>query len=143
MSKKPVSCGVIITDGKVILLGHSTGNEHWDIPKGKMDKGETYIQTALRELQEETSIVLSADDVVEIGVLSYTPRKDLYLCCYKTDDLPDINDVVCTSFCMHGDKEVPELDRFKYVAFKKIGNYTTPNMLHTLENILTYLDSVV
>ncbi len=140
---KPVSCGVIVTDGKVILLGHSTGNKHWDIPKGKMDEGETYIQTALRELQEETSIILTVDDVTEIGVLDYTPRKDLYLCCYRIDNLPDINDIVCTSFCMHDGKEILELDRFEYVVFEKIGNYTTPNMLHTLENILTYLDSVV
>ena len=55
------SCGVVlINSGKVLLLRHSSissrGGGHWDFPKGHIDDGETEIQTALRELEEETGI---------------------------------------------------------------------------------------
>ena len=143
MSKKTTSCGVIITDGKVILLGHSTGNKHWDIPKGGMDEGETYIQSALRELEEETSIILTADDVTEIGVMDYTPRKRLYLCYHKTENLPDIDTVICTSMCTRNGHTFPELDRFEYVPFPYIRGYTTENMANALKNILTYFHNLV
>ncbi len=51
---------VLFNLGKVLLLRHSSissrGGGHWDFPKGHIDDGETEIQTALRELEEETGI---------------------------------------------------------------------------------------
>lgn len=133
--KKPTSCGVIITDGKVILLGHSTGNRHWDIPKGSMDAGESTIETALRELEEETGIGLTEEDVDDLGHHDYTPRKDLHLYLYRTDDLPPLSEVVCTSLCRRGENMVPELDFFKYVPLEKTPGYTTTNMNRTLQRV--------
>ena len=49
------SCGcVIIEDNKVLLIKQTKG--HWDFPKGHMEKGETEVQTAVREVKEETGI---------------------------------------------------------------------------------------
>ena len=55
------SCGlVLLNSGKVLLLRHSSTSSHegghWDFPKGHIDEGESEIQTALRELEEETGI---------------------------------------------------------------------------------------
>ena len=54
------SCGIILfNENKVLLLQHNDiGNArgHWDFPKGHMEKGETEIQTALREVEEETGL---------------------------------------------------------------------------------------
>ena len=55
------SCGVVLfNSGKVLLLRHSTTSSrrggHWDFPKGHMEEGETEVETALRELKEETGI---------------------------------------------------------------------------------------
>ena len=51
---------VLFNSGKVLLLRHpspsSRGGGHWDFPKGHIDEGESEIQTALRELEEETGI---------------------------------------------------------------------------------------
>lgn len=38
-----------------LLLHHTSG--HWDFPKGNMEDGESELQTASREIQEETGIV--------------------------------------------------------------------------------------
>ena len=59
------SCGVVLfSKQKVLLLQYATGHKeaegdlqgHWDFPKGHVDKGETEIETATRELEEETGI---------------------------------------------------------------------------------------
>ena len=59
------SCGVILLNSdKVLVLQYAAGQKegyldlkgHWDFPKGHVDKGETEIETAIRELEEETGI---------------------------------------------------------------------------------------
>ena len=53
------SCGVVLLNSnKVLLLQHpdTTTSGHWDFPKGHVEKGENELQTALRELKEETGI---------------------------------------------------------------------------------------
>lgn len=60
--KQPVSCGFLVLRGQPVdsflLMRHA---RRWDLPKGHVDEGESEIQCALRELQEETGI--SSDDV--------------------------------------------------------------------------------
>ena len=53
-----VSCGgVVIHDGKVLLLYKNQNGRYmgWVLPKGTVEPGETYQQTALREVKEETN----------------------------------------------------------------------------------------
>ena len=44
--------GLVYTDHNEWLLIHRLG--HWDLPKGKLDEGETLEECALREINEET-----------------------------------------------------------------------------------------
>lgn len=53
------SCGAILyrnsPSGKLyLLLNYPSG--HWDFVKGNIEKGETFKETALREIKEETEI---------------------------------------------------------------------------------------
>lgn len=54
---QPLSCGFLIVRGQPIdsflLMKHP---HRWDLPKGHVDEGETELQCALRELEEETGI---------------------------------------------------------------------------------------
>lgn len=56
------ACGFLIVQGDPIesflLMKHPS---RWDLPKGHVDEGETEMQCALRELEEETGI--QADDI--------------------------------------------------------------------------------
>ena len=45
---------VVVNRGKFLLLHYPQG--HWDFPKGGIERGETEMQAARRELQEETGI---------------------------------------------------------------------------------------
>ena len=52
-------CGIIVLDGsKTILVRTPRGN--YSYPKGKKEKDETNMETAFRELEEETGL-LSTD----------------------------------------------------------------------------------
>ena len=62
--KKPLpqvrACGVLVmTDSpkRFLLMRHK---DRWDLPKGHIDPGETDVECALREMNEETGIPLDA-----------------------------------------------------------------------------------
>ena len=55
--KCTTSCGgVVIHKGKILLLYKNYQDRYsgWVLPKGSMEEGETFEQTALREVKEET-----------------------------------------------------------------------------------------
>lgn len=53
----PKSCGVLLVCGEPIssflLMKHA---DRWDLPKGHVDPGESEMDCALREMEEETGI---------------------------------------------------------------------------------------
>jgi 8-oxo-dGTP pyrophosphatase MutT (NUDIX family) len=52
-----------------ILLVHRRVPRLWALPKGTPDRGETIVETALREVREETGIAVEAED--PLGDISY------------------------------------------------------------------------
>ncbi len=70
---KATSCGgVVIYRGKILVLFKSYRNryEGWVLPKGTVEPGETFEETALREVHEETGV--QAQIVDYIGKSSYS-----------------------------------------------------------------------
>ena len=66
--KKLISAGgVIVNQDKVLLLKRE---KSWVFPKGKIKDGESLIQTAIREIFEETRIIVN-DKGIEIGNTNY------------------------------------------------------------------------
>jgi 8-oxo-dGTP diphosphatase len=45
--------GILQRDGEILLVQRPRYQD-WSLPKGKLDRGETAIQAALREVHEET-----------------------------------------------------------------------------------------
>ena len=112
MSVKAISCGVIVTDGERLLLGHATRSPRWDIPKGVAEPGESLAAAARRELSEETGLDAPETELRPLGVFPYLRDKDLALFGWATPQLPDPRILVCTSEFSWNGRMWPEFDRF-------------------------------
>lgn len=67
------SCGgVVIFRGKILLLYKNYKNKYegWVLPKGTVEEGEEYKETAIREVQEETGVTASI--IKYVGKSQYT-----------------------------------------------------------------------
>jgi|SRR5579862_230910 len=113
---KATSCGVIVTDGERLLLGHATRSPRWDIPKGVAEPGESLAAAACRELREETGLDAAETALRPLGVFPYRSGKDLALFVWAPPLLPDPAALVCTSHFTWNGRELPEFDKFALVA---------------------------
>ncbi len=72
-----VSCGgIVIHKWKILLLYKNQNGKYvgWVLPKGTMEVGENYSQTALREVNEETGSI--AEIIKLVGKTQYSFRGD-------------------------------------------------------------------
>ena len=70
---KATSCGgVVIFRGKILVLYKNIRNKYegWVLPKGTVEAGDEYKETALREVREESGV--SASVIKYIGKSQYT-----------------------------------------------------------------------
>lgn len=77
--EKAVSCGgVVIFRGKILLLYKNYRNryEGWVLPKGTVEKGENYEETALREVREETGVKARIIDYIGKSKYSFSIPHD-------------------------------------------------------------------
>ena len=112
MTAKSTSCGIIVTDGRRLLLGHATGSPRWDIPKGGAEPGEAFAAAACRELREETGLDAPETALAPLGVFRYRAGKDLALFAWARHDLPDPRSLACASRFSRSGVMLPEFDRF-------------------------------
>jgi 8-oxo-dGTP pyrophosphatase MutT (NUDIX family) len=126
VAEKTTSCGVIVTDGRRLLLGHASRSPRWDIPKGGLEPGETWAEAARRELLEETGLSAPEEALVALGVFPYLRTKDLALFAWTVTDLPEPRTLVCSEYFIAADgTRLPEFDRFglftREEALTKVG----------------------
>jgi 8-oxo-dGTP pyrophosphatase MutT (NUDIX family) len=98
--KKSAGIIIILNDNK-ILLSHATGSrwyQTYSFPKGGIEKDEKKVDAAIRELQEETSIVVTKAQISnpnEPIIVNYTDKygetyKRLYLYTVYINDISEI-----------------------------------------------------
>jgi 8-oxo-dGTP pyrophosphatase MutT (NUDIX family) len=70
--------GLVYTDNHTVLLIYRRGK--WDLPKGKLDEGETPAVAAVREVQEETGVEhLELEEPLTVTYHTYMEKGRLVL----------------------------------------------------------------
>lgn len=118
-----VSCGIIVENFNNEILGcHPFGRKDGllDIPKGGNEKNESYLETAIRELYEETGLILSGNLLEDCGLFDYNSEKKLYI--FKTKINYKLSKLKCESFFELDGKMVPEMIGFESVPKNKIAD---------------------
>ena len=131
-----VSCGtVIINDGKVLLvqaISHE-GDLIWGFPKGHQEKGETKIETALRETKEEVGldVAITSDKPFEVSYLIRynSVQKYVYFFLAKPKN-PQQAPV----------PQPGEIEQIKWVDFKEADRLLTQHYADTWAN---FMDKII
>ena len=141
MTARVVSCGVVLLDtaGRV-LLAHATETSHWDIPKGHGEAGEAPYVTALREMVEETGIVLAPERLKDLGLFVYRRDKDLHLFAARVGDGEvDIEQCTCTTmFPRRSDGTmIPEMDAYRWTEAGEVDRYASRSLTRLFQTTLS------
>ena len=132
---RALSCGVIVRrHSGELLLCHATGRDYWDLPKGVLDPGETPIEAALRELQEEAGLALTAQTVRDLGVHPYLARKDLHLFVVDPPQ-PGLSTDACrctTTYRGRNGRDIPEIDSYRWFTRDEVPHHAGRNMARVL-----------
>jgi 8-oxo-dGTP pyrophosphatase MutT (NUDIX family) len=136
VTQRQTTCGVIVTNGKLILLGHATRSPRWDIPKGTAELGENFADAAVRELYEETGLIASPSELAMFGVHPYLRGKDLALFAWQPRQLPDPKSLTCNShFALPNGTLLPEFDRFGLFPWEEALLRVGKNLARILSSI--------
>lgn len=139
MLKTVISCGAVVykkEQGKtfVLLIKQSGPVQGWGIPKGRMEPGETYVRTAIREVKEETGS--------DIKILTRLPHVVLEKRNYRKIVIPYLAIQTKNSVlrCDHKMSEVIDAKWFDVECLPQIYSYQKPIIDAALLVLGGYLD---
>jgi 8-oxo-dGTP pyrophosphatase MutT (NUDIX family) len=126
------SCGFLIESNGLVLLCHATNgfkkplknDFKYGIPKGQIDSDETFMDTAIRELREETGLDLldlphSIKVSLNYATIVYKSGKKTLKVFKVVDDTGILLKFpfVCNSMFEYKGKALPEIDSFLWVSY--------------------------
>jgi len=123
------SCGVlpyrVVNGQQEFLLVFETFSKCWSLPKGHIEAGETDIQTALRELYEETGLTAKLDTIrsasIEYPISSFA-RKEVVFYLGEVVGVPKVRE--------------GEIEKYKWVTAEELKDYLFPNALEACKSLL-------
>lgn len=97
--KVVISCMGVVTyiqNDQIFVALLKDKDDNWVLPKGHFKKGETFVETAIREVLEETQIKLKKENLIDkIGEFNYfsdteNSDKNIKVYLFKIDELQKI-----------------------------------------------------
>lgn len=123
---KPVTLGVrvIMIDGSKILLVKHTYQDHWYLPGGGVEKGETFEQAIQREVKEEIGGNLIQHKLFGVYNNFFEHKSDSIVIFYSDE------------FTLTGETD-KEIESYKFFELTDLPNNVSPG---TKRRIQEYLD---
>jgi 8-oxo-dGTP pyrophosphatase MutT (NUDIX family) len=140
------TCGVFLFDKEnKLLVCHPTNFPFipgkWSIPKGIPDPGEDHRTAAIRELVEETSLIITPAAALELPPVLYaTGKKTLQPFVAKLKTHRDELSPVCTSYVEHVEVPFPEVDQFEWVELEQAAIMLHESQARCLELVKEILE---
>lgn len=72
------AAAIIVNENGQILLQSRADNERWGLPGGCQELGESFKDTIIREIKEETNLDIEEQDLELIDIVSGKSRKNSY-----------------------------------------------------------------
>ena len=123
------SCGVLpyrmVNGQQEFLLVFETYSKCWSLPKGHIEAGETDVQTALRELYEETGLTANLDTSCTASIeypISSFARKQVAFYLGEVTGVPKVRE--------------GEIDKFKWVTAEELKDYLFPDTYEACKALL-------
>lgn len=127
------SCGVLpyrlVNGQQEFLLVFEAFSKCWSLPKGHMEAGETEVETALRELFEETGLTATLDTSRSASIeyaISGVARKQVVFYLGK----------------VHGEPRAREgeIESFKWATHEQLKDYLFPDTVRACQDLLEILN---
>lgn len=144
--EKAITCGVVIKEkiDNTILICHATNSKFWSIPKGMFDKKEDiyFKNAAIREVKEETGLILNKEETIYLGNYDYLPHKNLVLFLNIFENKVNTKELKCTSYfnAAYSKEMLPEVDKYLWVKvedLKKYLNLKQFNIIDSIKNLIS------
>ena len=116
----------------------------WSIPKGEHDQGDDPLETALRELEEETGHRLPAQDLLELGAVRQ--RSGKVLTAWAAPGDLDAGAITSNTFTIEwpprsgARREFPEVDRAGWFDPRTAREKLNPAQAELVDRLLAALD---
>jgi mutator protein MutT len=90
--KYPVSVkGIILIGGKIVLLKNE--REEWELPGGKLEKGETTEDCVVREIKEELNLDVHIHSIVDVWMYDVLGKVEVLIITYLCDPVASESDL--------------------------------------------------
>ncbi|HET8884668.1 MAG TPA: NUDIX hydrolase [Candidatus Saccharimonadales bacterium] len=76
-------------NNELLLVRNWGGKQHWGLPGGGVEKNESPVAAAKRELYEEVGVSLPLDDFHYVTTLHYKYEAPIYTLTIQSDMVPD------------------------------------------------------